>query len=220
MLHDVSFKIEPGEFVALVGPSGSGKSSILRLVLGFEQAAAGVVFYDNQAAQDIDLDAVRRQLGVVLQNGRLVGGSIMDNLVGALPLAPDAAWSALEAAAFADDVRAMPMGLNTVVDPSGSTFSGGQVQRLLIAKALINKPALLVLDEATSALDDVTQDAVARSIEQLNVTRLVVAHRLSTIRNADRIVVLQDGRVIEQGPFDELMAANGLFHQLVSRQVV
>jgi NHLM bacteriocin system ABC transporter ATP-binding protein len=218
VLSDVSFRVEPGEFVALVGPSGSGKSTVLRLVLGFERAEEGAILYDDQAANDVDLDAVRRQFGVVMQNGRLVGGSILENLVGALPLGPDDAWDALTAAALDEEVRAMPMGLHTRIDAAGSTFSGGQLQRLLIAKALISKPRLLLLDEATSALDDVTQDAVARSIQRLDLTRIVVAHRLSTIRGADRIIVLDHGKVVENGGFEELVAAGGLFSQLVRRQ--
>ena len=220
VLDDVSLTVRPGEFVALVGPSGSGKSTLVRLLLGFEEPDGGTVRHGDHDLATVDLAAVRSQLGVVLQDARVMGGTIADNVRGGHAYPLQAVWEALDAAGLARDVQAMPMGVETVVDPAGSTFSGGQVQRLLIARALMGRPAALIMDEATSALDDVTQRAITDSIDRLRLTRLVVAHRLSTIRNADRILVLVDGRIVQQGPFDDLASRPGAFRDFVRRQVV
>lgn len=218
-LDDVCIWAEPGEFIALVGPSGSGKSTIFRLLLGFETPEAGAVKYDGQNLSGLDILAVRRQLGVVLQNGRINTASIFENISSGAVVAMDEAWEAFRLAGFADDVTEMPMGMHTVISEGGTNLSGGQRQRLLIARSLVLKPRILLFDEATSALDNRTQATVSASLEQLQVTRVVVAHRLSTIRNADRIYVMEGGRVVQQGNFEELAKQKGLFIQLMARQM-
>ena len=220
ILDDVSIHAEPGEFIALVGPSGSGKSTLLRLLLGFDVPESGTVSFDGQDLAGLDLNAVRRQLGVVLQHSRLMAGSIFENIAGSALISMDEAWEAAKMAGFASDVEAMPMGMHTMVSEGGSNLSGGQRQRLLIARALALRPRLLLFDEATSALDNRTQAIVSESLDRLNVTRIVVAHRLSTIRNADRIYVLQNGRLMQQGRFEELAKQSGLFRQLMQRQQI
>ncbi|WP_416669614.1 NHLP bacteriocin export ABC transporter permease/ATPase subunit [Egbenema bharatensis] len=219
-LDEVSIEAQPGEFIALVGPSGSGKSTILRLLLGFEAPMSGTVYYDGQDLMGLDVTAVRRQLGVVLQNSRINAGSIFENIAGGALITLDEAWTAAEMSGFADDIRAMPMQMHTLVSEGGTNLSGGQRQRLIIARALALKPQILLFDEATSALDNKTQAIVSHSLDQLKVTRVVIAHRLSTIHHADRIYVLQAGRVVQQGNFEQLVKQPGLFAQLVRRQVV
>ena len=218
ILQDVSFQARPGEFVAFVGPSGSGKSTSLRLLLGFEQPETGTIHYDQQDLTSLDMGSLRCQIGVVLQSSRLLSGSLFQNIVGSSLLDQDAAWAAAEAAGLADDIRQMPMGMHTMVSEGGSTFSGGQRQRLLIARALARKPRILFFDEATSALDNRTQAIVSRSLERLNATRIVIAHRLSTIQHADRIYVMDRGRIVQTGTYDSLQAEPGLFRLLVERQ--
>jgi len=217
-LDDVSLRAEPGEFIALVGPSGSGKSTLLRLLLGFDTPESGSIYYDGQELAGLDVNAVRRQLGVVLQGSRLMSASIWENISSNAVLTMDEAWSAAKMAGLADDIATMPMGMHTVVSEGGTNLSGGQRQRLLIARALALRPRILLFDEATSALDNRTQAIVSESLEQLNVTRIVVAHRLSTIRNADRIYVMQNGRLVQQGNFDQLADQEGLFRLLIRRQ--
>ncbi|MDX2213493.1 MAG: NHLP bacteriocin export ABC transporter permease/ATPase subunit [Oculatellaceae cyanobacterium bins.114] len=219
ILDDVTIQAQPGEFIALVGPSGSGKSTILRLLLGFEAPISGTVYYDGQDLAGLDVAAVRRQLGVVLQNGRINAGSIFENIASGALITLDEAWEAAENSGFANDVRAMPMQMHTIISEGGSNLSGGQRQRLVIARALALQPRVLLLDEATSALDNRTQAVVSQSLDRLKVTRVVIAHRLSTIRNADRIYVLEAGRVVQQGRFEELVHQPGLFAQLISRQI-
>jgi len=210
---------EPGEMVAIVGPSGAGKSTIVRLLLGFEEPDSGRVVYDDKDLADVDPRLVRRQLGVVMQQTRLVRGSVLDNLTTAAPEATEAdAWRAAELAGIADMIHALPLGMHTPVGESNQTFSGGQLQRLQIARALVKRPPVLVLDEATSALDNTTQQFVADRVADLDTTRIVIAHRLSTIRRADRIYVLEAGRVAEVGTYEELLQAQGLFTRLVQRQ--
>lgn len=218
-LDDVSISAEPGEFIALVGGSGSGKSTILRLLLGFETPQAGSIYYDAQDLSGLDVDAVRRQLGVVLQNGQLSSASIFENIAGGAQITLNEAWEAARMSGFADDIAAMPMQMHTVISEGGGNISGGQRQRLLIARALALKPRILLFDEATSALDNRTQAIVSESLDKLQVTRIAIAHRLSTIRNAHRIYVLQAGRVVQQGTFQELAAESGLFAQLMARQM-
>ncbi|MEM6255944.1 MAG: NHLP bacteriocin export ABC transporter permease/ATPase subunit [Cyanobacteria bacterium P01_D01_bin.156] len=219
ILNDVTVEAKPGEFIALVGPSGSGKSTVLRLLLGFEHPQSGTVYYDGRDMCGLNLTAIRRQLGVVLQNGHISAGSIFENISGGALITQDDAWRAAEMAGFADDVRSFPMQLHTVISEGGGNLSGGQRQRLIIARALALNPKLLLLDEATSALDNRTQAIVSESLDRLNVTRVVVAHRLSTIRNADRIYVIKAGRVVQVGNFDELAKQPGVFAELIKRQL-
>jgi ATP-binding cassette subfamily C protein len=202
-----------------VGSSGSGKSTLLRLLMGFETPVSGTIYYDDQDISTLDIREVRSQTGVVLQNGRIMGGSIFENIVGSSGLTLDDAWEAARSAGFEDDVKEMPMQMHTVLPPGAETLSGGQRQRLLIARAIVNKPRILYFDEATSALDNQTQAIVSKSLEKLSATRVVIAHRLSTIINADRIHVLEKGRLIQQGTYAELMKQEGPFVELASRQI-
>jgi NHLM bacteriocin system ABC transporter ATP-binding protein len=219
ILKEVSFQIEPGEFVAFVGPSGSGKSTLFRLLLGFESPERGAIQYDGQDVSVLDIDAVRRQIGVVLQQSRIMPGNIFQNIVGSSLLTLDDAWEAARMAGLDGDIKEMPMGMHTIIGEGASTFSGGQRQRLLIARAIANKPRILLFDEATSALDNRTQSIVSESLERLQATRIVIAHRLSTIMNADRIFVMQDGRIVQSGKYQELIKTPGLFSELSKRQL-
>jgi NHLM bacteriocin system ABC transporter ATP-binding protein len=218
VLDNITLEAKAGEFIAIVGPSGSGKSTILRLLLGFETPEVGKISYDGRDLSGLDIAAVRRQLGVVLQNGRIMSGSIWENIAGGAIVTQEEAWIALQMAGLADDVQAMPMGIHTIISEGGGNLSGGQKQRLFIARALVHKPQILLFDEATSALDNRTQAIVTQSLEQLGVTRVVIAHRLSTIRHADMIYVLQAGKIVQQGSFEELAAVEGLFADLMARQ--
>ncbi|MGN0835283.1 MAG: ATP-binding cassette domain-containing protein [Candidatus Spyradosoma sp.] len=217
VLRDVSFRADPGEFVAIVGPSGAGKSSLVRLLLGFETPEAGAVYYSDKDLARLDLGAVRRQMGVILQNNRILPASILENVVTGTDCTPADAWRALELAAFRREVEEMPMGIHTMVTPE--TISGGQQQRILIARALVGAPPVVVMDESTSALDNVSQEIVKSNMEKLRMTRIVIAHRLSTIVNADRIYVLDKGRVVQVGTYRELAARDGVFRRLVERQI-
>ncbi|WP_295917216.1 NHLP bacteriocin export ABC transporter permease/ATPase subunit [uncultured Anaerovibrio sp.] len=219
VLHDISFQIAAGENVAIVGHSGCGKSTLVRLLLGFEKPRSGAIYYDGQSLAELSLPSVRSQMGVVLQNGQLMSGDIFTNIVGQAALTQDDAWEAAEAAGIADDIRAMPMGMNTVISEGSENISGGQRQRIMIARALAVKPAILIFDEATSALDNRTQSIVTESLNKLKTTRLVIAHRLSTIKECDRILVMDKGSLVESGTYEELVAKNGVFAKLVRRQV-
>ena len=218
-LDDVSIHAEPGEFIAIVGPSGSGKSTVFRLLLGFETPASGTIYYDGQDLAGLDMPAVRRQLGVVLQNVRISSSPIFDSITSGALVTLDEAWEAARMAGFDADIKAMPMGMHTVISEGGTNLSGGQRQRLLISRALVLKPKVLLMDEATSALDNQTQAIVTQSLDQMNATRIVIAHRLSTIRNADRIYVVEAGRVVQVGNYDQLVQEDGLFARLVARQL-
>ena len=219
VLRDVNVDIPAGEHVAIVGRSGGGKSTLVRLLLGFETPKTGAIYYDGQDLAELNPVSVRTQMGVVLQNGQLMTGDIFSNIVGTLSLSQEDAWAAAEAAGIADDIRNMPMGMQTVISEGSSNISGGQRQRILIARALAGHPAIVVFDEATSALDNRTQSIVTESLKKMSATRIVVAHRLSTIREADRILVVDGGTIAESGTFDELVARGGLFAELVKRQV-
>jgi ATP-binding cassette subfamily C protein len=219
VLRDLTVHVKPGEFVAFVGPSGSGKSTILRLLLGFETLESGSIYYDARDLAGLDVRAVRRQIGVVLQSGRLMTGDIYTNIVGSAPMPMDAAWEAAQMAGFADDIRQMPMGMHTVISEGGGTLSGGQRQRLMIARAIVHRPRILLFDEATSALDNRTQVIVSASLERLQATRIVIAHRLSTIMHADRICVVQRGELVQSGSYEDLMRQGGLFAELAARQL-
>ncbi|MFI6854055.1 NHLP bacteriocin export ABC transporter permease/ATPase subunit [Streptomyces sp. NPDC050416] len=219
VLDDVSFEVRPGEFVAVVGPSGCGKSTLLRLLIGFDRPVSGSVLYDGQDLAALDQSAVRRQCGVVLQHAQPFTGSILDVICGTEPYTPEEAMAAAEMAGLAEDIKRMPMGLHTIVSGSGAV-SGGQRQRLMIAQALIRRPRILFFDEATSALDNETQRTVMESTKALNATRIVIAHRLSTVLDADRVVVMEDGKVVQQGPPAQLLAdTGGRLHELVRRQM-
>lgn len=220
VLNGLTLRARPGEFIALVGPSGCGKSTLIKLLLGFERPEGGGIFYDGKDLRHLDLKETRRQIGVVLQNGRLMPGSLYENIKGATDASLDEAWEAARVAGMADDIRAMPMGMHTVLTEGTAALSGGQIQRLLIARAVVVKPRVLILDEATSALDNRTQRHVTESLNRLSVTRIVVAHRVNTIVQADRIYVVQTGRVVESGTYSTLMKANGPFVDLIKRQLI
>lgn len=206
--------------MALVGGSGSGKSTLLRVLLGFESPESGTIYYDGQDLASLDIGAVRRQIGVVLQDGKIMPGTVYENIVGASNLTMDDAWEAARMSGLEEDVKEMPMGMHTVLSAGGGTFSGGQKQRILIARAIVHKPRILFFDEATSALDNKTQSTVSKSLEKLQATRVVIAHRLSTIINADHIFVFEKGQLVQSGTYDELMQQEGLFAELVKRQTV
>lgn len=219
ILNNLSFKINHGEMIAFVGTSGSGKSTIMRLLLGFEEPEAGSIYYDGDAYDSMNKDLVRRQIGVVLQNGALMSGSIYKNIVGNSELTLEDAWEAARMAGMEEDIKQMPMEMHTVISEGAGTFSGGQRQRLMIARAIVHKPRLLFMDEATSALDNKTQNIVSESLDKLQATRIVIAHRLSTVKNADRIYVLDKGAIVESGSFEELMEKGGVFSNLAKRQI-
>ncbi len=219
VLSNISINIKAGEFIALVGASGSGKSTLLRLLLGFEKPSQGGIYYDGQNLNEVDVGAVRRQLGVVLQDGKLMSGDILSNIIVSATLTTEDAWNAIRACDLERDIKAMPMGIHTVVSASGSTLSGGQRQRLLIARAIVNKPKIIIFDEATSALDNQSQAVVSGSIEKLHATRIVIAHRISTIINADCIYVLDQGQIVQSGTYQQLLNQNGLFAELAKRQI-
>ena len=216
----ISFRVRQGEYVAFVGPSGCGKSTLYRLLLGFEKPDTGAIFLDGHSLSSLDLVQTRRNLGVVLQHGQVVPGTVFHNIAGMLPLSLDEAWEAARAAALDDEIRAMPMGMATVLTEGGNTLSVGQRQRLLIARAVARKPRILLLDEATSALDNVAQAKVQRSLKKLGMTRLVIAHRLTSIQNAELIHVMDQGRIVESGTYGHLMQADGLFADLARRQLL
>ena len=219
VVDDLSLKIRPGQYVAIVGATGCGKSTLMRIMLGFEKPQKGAVYYDGRDLNTIDLKSLRRRIGVVMQNGKLFQGDIFSNIIISAPqLTMDDAWAAAEMAGIADDIRAMPMGMHTLISEGSGGISGGQRQRLMIARAIASKPRILMFDEATSALDNMTQKIVSESLAKLKCTRIVIAHRLSTIRSCDRIIYLEKGKILEDGTYDELIARQGKFAELVERQ--
>jgi ABC-type bacteriocin/lantibiotic exporter with double-glycine peptidase domain len=221
VLQGLSFSIEPGQYVAIVGASGCGKSTLLRLILGFETPNAGSIYFDGKDLAGLDLRELRHQIGVVLQQDQLMEASIYENIRGDNDISVDEAWRAARLCGISDDVAAMPLGMHTIISAQGTDLSGGQVQRLLIARALAARPRILLLDEATSALDNQTQAVVTKSLERLRVTRLAIAHRLSTVMRADRILVIDGGRAAESGTYDELMKnKDSVFAGLVRRQLL
>ena len=207
--------------MAIVGRTGCGKSTLMRLLLGFEKPEKGAIYYDGKDIESLDLGSLRRRIGTVMQQSGLFQGDIYSNIVLTAPgLSVDEAWDAAEKAGIADDIRAMPMGMYTMVSEGGGGISGGQKQRLMIARAIAPKPKLLFFDEATSALDNKTQKQVSEALDAMGCTRVVIAHRLSTIRHCDRILVLDGGTIVEDGSYDELIAKGGFFADLVARQRV
>ncbi len=219
VIEDLSFKIKPGEYVAIVGKTGCGKSTLMRLLLGFEKPEKGSVRFDGKDINSLDLPSLRKKIGTVMQDAGLFQGDIYSNIVITDPgLLLKDAWEAAEKAGIADDIRAMPMGMNTIIAEGQGGISGGQRQRLMIARAIAPKPKILMFDEATSALDNKTQKQVSEALDSMGCTRIVIAHRLSTIKHCDRILVIDEGRIIEDGTFDELIARNGYFADLVERQ--
>ncbi|MBO6231276.1 MAG: NHLP bacteriocin export ABC transporter permease/ATPase subunit [Ruminiclostridium sp.] len=221
VLDGISLKIKAGQYVALVGKTGCGKPTLMRIMLGFEKPQRCAVYYDGKDLERIDLKSLRRRIGTVMQTGKLFTGDIYSNIVITNPrLTVDEAWEAAEMAGFADDIRSMPMGMFTLISEGQGGISGGQRQRLMIARAIAPKPNILMFDEATSALDNITQKIVSDSLDKLKCTRIVIAHRLSTIRQCDRIIVLDKGHIIEDGTYDELIAKKGYFAELVERQRV
>ncbi len=219
IVNNLSLKIKDGEYVAIVGKTGCGKSTLMRLLLGFEKPEKGAVYYDGKDLNRLDLTTLRRKIGTVIQGGGLLQGDIFSNIIISAPhLSMDEAWEAAELAGIADDIRAMPMGMQTLISEGHGGISGGQKQRLMIARAIAPKPKILMFDEATSALDNKTQKQVSEALDKMGCTRIVIAHRLSTIRHCDRILVLDDGKVIEEGSYEELIAQNGYFAELVERQ--
>ena len=221
VIDDLSLKIRPGQYVAIVGATGCGKSTLLRLMLGFESPQKGAVYVDGKDIAAVDLKSLRRNIGVVMQNGKLFTGDIFSNIIISAPwLTMDEAWHAAELSGIAEDIRRMPMGMHTMISEGSGGISGGQRQRLMIARAIAPKPSVLMFDEATSALDNLTQKTVSESLDSLKCTRIVIAHRLSTIKQCDRILVLDQGKIIEDGTYDELIQGGGFFAELVARQRV
>ncbi len=221
VIDDLSLKIRPGQYVAIVGATGCGKSTLLRLMLGFESPQKGAVYVDGKDIAAVDLKSLRRNIGVVMQNGKLFTGDIFSNIIISAPwLTMDEAWHAAELSGIAEDIRRMPMGMHTMISEGSGGISGGQRQRLMIARAIAPKPSVLMFDEATSALDNLTQKTVSESLDSLKCTRIVIAHRLSTIKQCDRILVLDKGKIIEDGTYEKLIQRGGFFAELVARQRV
>lgn len=221
ILNDLNLHIRPGEYVGIVGRSGCGKSTLLRLLLGFESPQLGTILYDDYELSETDKSSLRQHIGTCLQSGSLFPGDVFSNITITAPwCGKEEAWEAARLAGIADDIKALPMGMNTLISEGGGGFSGGQKQRLLIARALVNRPAILFFDEATSALDNVSQKQVSENLDRMGCTRVIIAHRLSTIRHCDRIIVLDRGVIAEEGTFDELSAKDGLFADLMKRQML
>ena len=219
VLNDISLKVRAGEYIAIVGRTGCGKSTLVRLLLGFEKPEKGAILYDGKNIDRLDLPSLRKKIGTVMQDAGLFQGEIYQNIVITAPeLTLEDAWEAAEKAGIADDIRAMPMGMNTLVSEGQGGISGGQKQRLMIARAIAPKPKLLIFDEATSALDNKTQKQVSEALDAMGCTRIVIAHRLSTIRHCDRILVMDGGKIIEDGTYEDLIAKGGYFAELVERQ--
>ncbi len=219
IVNNLSLKIKSGEYVAIVGKTGCGKSTLMRLLLGFEKPEKGAIYYDGKDLNKLDLSSLRRKIGTVMQSGGLFQGDIYSNIIISAPhLTLDDAWEAAEKAGIADDIRSMPMGMQTLISEGQGGISGGQKQRIMIARAIAPKPKILMFDEATSALDNRTQKQVSEALDAMGCTRIVIAHRLSTIRHCDRILVLDKGSIIEDGTYEELIQKGGYFAELVERQ--
>ena len=221
VLDNISLKIEPGQYIAIVGKTGCGKSTLMRLMLGFESTKNGAIYYDGQDINTLDLKSLRQHIGAVMQNGKLFQGDIFSNIIIAAPwLTLNDAWAAARLAGIEQDIKDMPMGMHTLISEGSGGVSGGQKQRLMIARAIAPKPSILMFDEATSALDNITQKQISESLDLIKSTRIVIAHRLSTIKNCDRIIVIDNGKIIEDGTFNELINKDGYFAELVRRQQI
>ena len=221
ILDNLSLHIHPGEYVAVVGKSGCGKSTLVQCLLGFEFPERGTISYDGIAMNQLDPHSLRRNIGTVLQDGKLFSGDILSNITITAPwLGEEEAWEAAEKAGMAEDIRNMPLGMHTYLSEGSGGISGGQKQRIMIARAIVAKPGVLILDEATSALDNLTQKIVTESMDAMKCTRIVIAHRLSTIRACDRILALDHGKIVESGTYEELVAKDGFFAELVRRQQI
>lgn len=221
VINRLSLSVKPGEYIGIVGKSGCGKSTLMRLLLGFEKPQRGSVSYDSIDLNSLEPKSLRRQIGCVLQDEGLFTDSIRANITLTNPFATDEeVWEAARLAGIEADIKAMPMGMKTLVFDSSSTISGGQKQRILIARAIIGKPNILFFDEATSALDNNTQKIITDTLASLDCTRIVIAHRLSTVKQCDRIVMMENGQIIEEGSYDELMERKGRFAELVERQLM
>ena len=220
VLKNFSLHVAPGEYVGIVGRSGCGKSTLMRLLIGFETPETGAVYYDGEDLKDFDLRSMRQKIGVDLQNGKLFSGDIFSNITITAPWSTmDDAWEAARLAGIAEDIEAMPMGMMTMVSEGSGGISGGQKQRILIARALVGKPQVLLFDEATSALDNIVQNQVAENIAALGCTRIAIAHRLSTVRQCDRIIMMDNGSIAEEGTYEQLMEKKGLFYDFAIRQI-
>lgn len=220
VLNGISMHIKAGEYIGIVGSSGCGKSTLLKLLLGFEKPDVGKIYYDGKDIDGIDKRQLRKKFGVVLQDGKLIGGSIYENITITAPGTKlERVNQVIRDVGLEDDIRQMPMGLHTVLSENSGTISGGQQQRILIARAIVNKPKIIYFDEATSALDNVTQAMVCETLESLQATKVVIAHRLSTVMNCDRIFVMDKGEIVEEGSYQELMARKGRFYDLAVRQI-
>lgn len=221
ILNDISFNVSPGEYVGIVGSTGCGKSTLLNLLLGFFKPTNGKIFYDNTDLEELDKLDLRKNFGVVLQDGAIVADSIINNITIAKP---DSTLSevndVIKQVGLTDDIKKMPMGLETVLSEGSGQISGGQKQRVLIARALIGKPKILFFDEATSSLDNNTQKQISDNLAKMNITRIVIAHRLSTIMNCDKIMVINDGKIIEKGTYEELIDNKKHFYELARKQIL
>ena len=220
VLNNVSLKVNPKEFIGIIGSSGSGKSTLIRLLLGFEKPLFGSVYYNELDLSSLDIQEVRKQLGIVLQTGGIISGSVFDNIVCGGIYEAAQVDRALLLSGFKEDVETFPMGIHTFLSVGGETLSGGQKQKLLIARALVRNPRILIFDEATSALDNKNQELISLSLDRLDVTRIVIAHRLSTIRNADRIYVFSEGKIVQMGTYETLSKEEGIFSEMLKRQTL
>jgi len=218
-LDNLSISIEPKQYVALIGRTGCGKSTLVKLLLGFSQVQEGAIYYDGRDMNTLDLPSLRRHIGVVLQNGKLLSGDILSNItIMDSNITEEQVWAAAEIAGIANDIRKMPMGLYTHISEGPGGISGGQRQRIMIARAIVANPSIVIFDEAMSSLDYLTQKQVSESLEQLDCTRIIIAHRLSTIKQCDKIFVMDRGHIVEEGTFAELEAGGQLFTSLIKRQ--
>ncbi|TXK90331.1 peptidase domain-containing ABC transporter, partial [Parageobacillus sp. SY1] len=219
ILSSINLSINAGEKIAIVGQSGSGKSTLAKLILGLYSPTEGSITFDGKTIDELDLHHLRSQIGAVLQETRLFHGSILENIRLLNDQVPfEKVIEACKLADIHEEIIKQPMGYYTMISEGGSNFSGGQRQRLLLARALVNEPKILILDEATSALDNLSEIRVQQNLRRLNCTQIIIAHRLTTIVDADRIIVLKDGEIVEIGNHQELLKNKGFYYKLYTRQ--